>query len=112
MSEDLRKLTLVYPVAAEDQVLDFLLDCEPPLPGFTSLCAEGHGASFEQASTREKVRGRIERRMLIIVLGRARLETLLAELRALGPIPNLAYWVEPVETFRQSSGAGELEDGA
>jgi hypothetical protein len=61
MDRDLRRLTLVYPVGAEDRILDFLLESTPSLPGFTSWRAEGHGASFDGSSTREKVRGRIER---------------------------------------------------
>lgn len=99
MDHQLCKLTLVYPVTADDQILDFLLDSRPPLPGFTSLRAEGHGSGFESASTREKVRGRVERRLLFMILGRGRLQSLLTELREQIAIPNLAYWVEPVESF-------------
>jgi hypothetical protein len=99
MDHNLCKLTLVYPVAAEDQILEFLLDSRPPLPGFTSLRVEGHGESFDDASTREKVRGRIERRMLFVVLARARLQILLAELHERIAAPHVAYWVEPVERF-------------
>jgi hypothetical protein len=99
MDHNLCKLTLVYPVGAEDQILEFLLDSQPPLPGFTSLRVEGHGENFDEASTREKVRGRIERRMLFVVLERARLQSLLAELHERIAVPHLAYWTEPVETF-------------
>jgi hypothetical protein len=99
MDRDLCKLTLVYPVAAEDRIIDFLLDEEPSLPGFVSWRAEGHGGGFDGCSAREMVRGRIERGMLVIVLDRARLETLLADLRQNCSIPQLAYWVEPVERF-------------
>lgn len=99
MDQDLCKLTLVFPVAAEDQILDFLLDSRPALPGFTSLRAEGHGAGFEGASAREKVRGRIERRLLFMVLSRARLRSLLIEFQERIAVPNLAFWVEPVESF-------------
>jgi hypothetical protein len=99
MERDLYKLTLVYPVFAEDKVLDFLLDSKPALPGFTSWRAEGHGSGFEGTSTREQVRGRIERSMLIMVLDRARLVDLLAELRVECAIPNLAYWTERAESF-------------
>jgi hypothetical protein len=99
MDRDLRKLTLVYPVAAEDRVIDFLLDATPPLPGFASWRAEGHGGSFDESSTREKVRGRIERGMLTMVIDRARLQDLLAALRETCAIPHLVYWVERVESF-------------
>jgi Protein of unknown function (DUF3240) len=101
MDHDLCKLNLVFPVTAEDQILEFLLDSRPALTGFTSLRVEGHGAGFEDASPREMVRGRIERRLVFIVLGRARLVSLLAELREQIAVPNLAYWVEPVEQFGQ-----------
>ncbi|MCW2285131.1 hypothetical protein M2323_002949 [Rhodoblastus acidophilus] len=99
MDRDLCKLTLVYPVAAEDRIIDVLLDAEPSLPGFVSWRAEGHGGGFDKCSAREKVRGRIERGMLVMVLARARLDSLLADLRENCAIPHLAYWVEPVERF-------------
>ncbi|WP_298358205.1 DUF3240 family protein [Rhodoblastus sp.] len=101
MDHDLCKLTLVFPSAAEDKILDVLLDSEPPLPGFTSLRAEGHGASFDDVSAREKVRGRVERRMAVLVLARERVETLLTDLRERCPVPDLTYWVESVERFGQ-----------
>jgi hypothetical protein len=101
MHHDLCKLTLVFPVAAEDRILEHLLDSEPPLPGFTSLRAEGHGASFEGVSTREMVRGRVDRRMVVMVLSQARIDSLLADLHEHCPIPDLAYWVESVERFGQ-----------
>jgi hypothetical protein len=101
MDHDLCKLTLVFPSAAEEKIVDFLLDSEPALPGFTSLRAEGHGASFEGVSAREMVRGRVERRMAVLVLARERMERLLTELRAHCPVPDLTYWVESVERFGQ-----------
>jgi hypothetical protein len=101
MDHDLCKLTLVFPIASEDRILDFLLDSEPPLPGFTSLRAEGHGASFNGVSAREKVRGRVERRMAVLVLARERADALLADLRQQCPIADLTYWVESVERFGQ-----------
>lgn len=99
MDHDLCKLNLIFPVAAEDQILDFLLDSQPTLPGFTSLRVEGHGAEFENASPREMVRGRIERRLVFMILDRARLHSLVAELRERIAVPHLVYWVEPVESF-------------
>jgi hypothetical protein len=99
MDRDLRRLTLVYPVGADDRIIDFLLDSTPSLPGFTSWRCEGHGASFDESSTREKVRGRIERNMLVMVIERARLAELLADLHAGCAIPDLAYWAERVERF-------------
>jgi hypothetical protein len=101
VDQDLCKLTLIYPLTAEDQILDFFLESRPELQGFTSFHAEGHGIGFERTSAREQVRGRIERGMLIVVLARGRLKALLEELRERIAIPNLTFWVEPVEQFGQ-----------
>jgi hypothetical protein len=98
MTQELCKLTLVYPSTAEDQVVDLLLESQE-LRGFTTLRAEGHGAEFDKVSSREQVRGRIERGMLFVVLSRERLKNLLGVLRKRAAIPNLAFWVEPVEQF-------------
>ena len=99
MTQDLCKLTLVCPTPAEDRLLEFLLDARRGLQGFTSLHGDGHGMNFEAASVRERVRGRIERSMLVIVLERAQVRNLIDDLRAHAAIPDLAYWVEPVEEF-------------
>ena len=99
MTQDLCKLTLVYPTPAEDRLLEFLLDARRGLQGFTSLRGDGHGMDFVGASVRERVRGRIERSMVVIVLSRGQLKILIDDLRAHAAIPDLAYWVEPVEEF-------------
>ena len=99
MNQDLCKLTLVYPAPAEDKIVDFFLDARRALEGCTSLRAEGHCMDFGQSSVRERVRGRIERNMLIVVLRRAQLKGLLDDLRAQAAVPDLVYWVEPVEDY-------------
>ncbi len=99
MDQSACKLTLVYPPQAEDCLTELLLNSEPPLTGFTTWTAEGHGHDFGTASVRERVRGRVERGILAVVIPRDRLAGLLEDIRTRTPIPNLAYWVEPVESF-------------
>lgn len=101
MSADLmlERLTLVFPPGVESVLLELLLDIEPPLPGFTVVAAEGHGADFGQASLREQVRGRVARRMLLMVLPAERIASLIADLRTALPNPHVTWWVEPVSAF-------------
>ncbi len=99
MDQSACKLTLVYPPQAEDCVIELLLNSEPPLTGFTTWTAEGHGHDFRTASVRERVRGRVKRRILAVVIPRDRLPGLLEDIRTRAPIANLAYWVEPIEAF-------------
>ena len=65
MEEELCKLTLVYPPAAEDAIVELLLKAEPPLKGFTTWAADGHGLDFGEATTAERVRGRIRRCVMV-----------------------------------------------
>jgi hypothetical protein len=99
MEEKLCKLTLVYPPAAEDAIVELLLAAEPPLKGFSTWPADGRGLDFGDASTSERVRGRIRRCVMVLVLERSRLAALLETVRTQAGAPHLAYWVEPVESF-------------
>ncbi len=99
MEEELCKLTLVYPPAAEDTIVELLLTAEPPLKGFTTWSADGHGLDFGEASTAERVRGRIRRSVMALVIPRERLPSMLETIRTEAAAPHLAYWVEPVESF-------------
>lgn len=101
MDTALCKLTLVYPPAIEDAVSELLLTADPPLYGFTTWTADGHGLDFATATTREKVRGRIRRGVMVLVLSRQRLPALLDRLKSNVKVPGMAYWVEPVERFER-----------
>lgn len=98
MDQPVCKLTLVYPLSAEDQIVESLLQSEVPLPGFTTYQAEGHGLDFETASANERVRGRVKRGVMMVVLPRARLADVLAQVASAAPVPHLMHWVEPVES--------------
>lgn len=96
---ELVRLTLAFPPALEPRIVELLLEQEPPLPGFTVLHGEGHGADFSRASIREQVRGRVSRRLLMLVLPTARVQALLDALRDAVPNPQVAWWLEPVLAF-------------
>lgn len=94
--DTLCKLTLVYPPGAADTLVELLLRVRPPIGGFTTLAAEGHGFGFKKATVSERVRGRVDRQMLIAVLARTEADTLLETIRETSPVPHLVYWIEPV----------------
>jgi len=109
MDQPLCKLTLVYPMSAEDQIVEVLLSSEPPLPGFTTFAADGHGQDFSSASANERVRGRVRRGVLMIVLPRPSLSALLKRIASEAPIPRLMHWVEPVESCGRLIAPAEAE---
>ena len=99
MEQELCKLTLVYPPDVEELIIELLLTADPPLKGFTTWAADGHGLDFGQASAAERVRGRVRRRVMLLVLPRSRLPALLETIRQRAGAPHMAYWVERVESF-------------
>ncbi len=98
MEQPIGKLTLIYPPQAEDSLIELMLEQEPAIAGFTTLRAEGHGFGFEQAASSEKVRGRIDRRMMILVMPVTRFDDILDRISQALPIPNLIYWTENVQS--------------
>ncbi len=103
MAEQLCKLTLVYPPSVEELIIELLLTAEPPLKGFTTWLADGHGLDFGEATVAERVRGRVRRSVMVLVLPRSRLPSLLETVRVNAGAPHLAYWVEPIESFGRLS---------
>ena len=89
------RLNLVFPPALEDAVTEALM-ADPTLPGFTLLHAEGHTGDFARASIREKVRGRVDRRVIWVLIEPERLEQVLAHLRQRIASSDVRWWVEPV----------------
>lgn len=76
-----------------------MMSTSPPVQGFTTWQAEGHGASFRTASSAERVRGKVERTVLVVILERSRAESLLAEVCVKAPVAHMIYWIEPVDAF-------------
>jgi hypothetical protein len=97
MDKSACKLTLIYPSASEARIIDLLTNMDPPLASFTSWHAEGHGESFSKASMSERVRGRIARRVLAAIVPRSQLSSVLEEVRTKSNVPDITYWVEPIE---------------
>ncbi|MEQ1578066.1 MAG: DUF3240 family protein [Hyphomicrobium sp.] len=95
------KLTFVLPPSGADYLTEVLLTLDPPLAGFTTWTAEGHGHGFANANISERVRGRVRRTVLAAILPRQNVAQLLEHLRTAAAIPHLTYWVEPVELFGQ-----------
>lgn len=89
------RLNLIFHPTLEDTVTDTLM-ADPALPGFTLLHAEGHSSDFARASIREQVRGRVDQRVLWMVLERERLDDVLAALRERIASSDVRWWVEPV----------------
>lgn len=99
MEEPLCKLTIAFPPAAEDLIVNLVLTSDPPLRGFTTLSAEGHGEDFSTATIQENVKGRVRRSLMVLILPRRRATALLDEIREKAAIPRLVYWTEAVEDF-------------
>ena len=95
---ELRRLNLVFSPVLEDAVIAALLDM-PDLPGLTTLHGEGHGSSFDKASSRERVRGRVARDMAGLVLPAERVDDVLDGLRQRLPGADIRWWSEIVERF-------------
>lgn len=96
MDQSICKLTLVYPPNVADSLIELMVSMKPAIGGFTTFSAEGHGFDFAKASIRERVRGRVERCVLVAVMPRVRASQLLETIRQKLPVPHMAYWLEPV----------------
>lgn len=73
-----------------------MLSMRPKVGGFTTFAAEGHGFDFSKASIGERVRGRVERGVLVAVMPRSQAAVILEQIRKSLPVPHMAYWLEPV----------------
>ena len=92
---DLVRLSLVFPPRLETALTEALV-AGAGLPGFTLLQAEGHSSDFSTASAAEQVHGRVQRRVLWMLLPRAQVDTVLAALRGQVDAQEERWWIEPV----------------
>lgn len=101
MDQSLCKITFVCPPDSADHITELMLSFDPPLPGFTTWMAEGHGFGFGNATVGERVRGRVKRSVIVAVLDRRVAAGLLDLIAAKGAVAHLIYWTEPVDGFGQ-----------
>jgi hypothetical protein len=92
-------LHLVFPAALEEAVSAALIEYQPPLPGFTLLKTEGHSNDFATASSQERVRGRIARRMILMVQPIETLNAVITALRQRVRSAHVVWWISPIERF-------------
>jgi len=91
------RLTLVFPAALEDQVIDELLEHPEWVIGFTAWPVDGHREGLAYESAAERVRGRLRALRLDTVLARENADRLLPHLKATLPRADIVWWTEPVE---------------
>jgi len=92
-------LTMVAPVALEDELIDVLLGLPQRVCGFTVTRADGFGGGVRLPSAMEQVTGRARRVQLQVALAEADVAPLLAELKLALPTSEIAYWVTPLLAF-------------
>lgn len=92
---DLVRFNLVFPPSLENSITECLI-AAPGMPGFTLLHAEGHTSDFSHAQVPELVRGRVDRRVLWMVLESSRVTELLEALRSEVASGDARWWTEPV----------------
>ena len=86
MDQSLCKITFVCPPDSATHITELMLNCDPPLSGFTTWTAEGHGFDFGDATVSERVRGRVRRSVIVAVLDRAVAVSLLDLIAAKGAV--------------------------
>jgi len=92
-------LTIVFPKALEEELIDHLLEHPEWVAGFTISQVEGKGTAVRLSGVVEEVRGRARRVQVQTVLDSGDARALIARLKELLPNPEVAYWVSPVLEF-------------
>jgi hypothetical protein len=110
MDQSLCKITFVCPPDSADHITELMLNFDPPLPGFTTWMAEGHGFGFGDATVSERVRGRVKRSVIVAVLDRVVAAGLLDLIATKSPVAHLTYWTEPVDGFGQMRRTGPVTE--
>ena len=91
----LLRLSVLFPPGLEEPITE-AISADASMPGFTLLHAEGHSSDFSRASSAEQVRGRIQRRVLWMLLPQAQVEAVFAALRTQVDAHEVRWWLEPV----------------
>lgn len=103
MENTLCKLTIVLPTTGADRICELMLASDPPIQGFTTWQAEGHGENFSNVSDAERVRGRVDRSVFTAILEPSRARSLLSRLAEEAPLAHMTYWFEPILEFGRMS---------
>ncbi|WP_222564430.1 DUF3240 family protein [Novilysobacter antarcticus] len=94
------RLNMVFPPRLETPLTE-ALSADPSIPGYTLLEAEAHTGDFADASDAERVRGRVDRRVLWLVIRADMKDDVLRLMREHVDSGDLHWWSEPVlETGR------------
>ncbi len=88
------RMTLVFPPELEDGITE-ALSAHAGLSGYTLFHAEGHTSDFRRASAGEQVRGRVQRRVLWMLIDPAQLDVALDGVRATGAAQVVRGWHGP-----------------
>jgi hypothetical protein len=88
-------LTLLCPLADEEELLDLLL-LTPELAAFTSMPVAAHGIGGEDFSQAEQVLGRALMTQVTVLLDAAAKPALLEAIRRRFVGAGLRYWLTPV----------------
>jgi hypothetical protein len=99
MTTAMKKLTLVCPPATGDQIVEFLIESDSLVHGFTTSAANGHGHDFATASVGERVRGHVRRMSIALIVEDGGVSELIAQLKNKFPSPHVVYWTEAVDDF-------------
>lgn len=89
------RMNLLFPPQLETLVTE-TLSADPRMPGYTLIHAEGHTSSFARASDAERVRGRVEKRLLWLVIRAEEKDVVLELLRAHLGSGKLRWWTEAI----------------
>ena len=89
------RMNLLFPPQIETLVTE-TLSADSRMPGYTRVRAEGHTRDFEQASEAERVRGRVEKRLLWLVIRADERDLVLELLRTHVGSNKLRWWTEAI----------------
>jgi predicted outer membrane protein len=92
-------LTVVFPKALEENMIDLVLSHPDLASGFTTFDVEGHGQGAVYRSANEQVRGRARRMKLEMVMNGEDARKMVADMKQALPNPEIAYWIQPVNEF-------------
>jgi hypothetical protein len=92
-------LTLVLPLALEEETLDLLRQHTDLVPGFSVVHGQGIGSHAPLTTAMEQVQGRARRVFISMALRRADVEPLVARLRGTLSSAQVFYWVAPLLAY-------------